>query len=466
MLKFKVFLIAFTATLFAVFWQELNLKQLHNKYPYSNGLITSADEASYLRPPQNLLEKGKWEGSTSGVVSKIMRPPGFGIYFIILKFIFGSKVWLAMKIVQITFSFISILLFYEILKLLNVKTKIITILTIIFAFLPCYTGFMYFTITESISPFFMLLSCYFWIKLSNNKKNSLIYFILSSSFLILIRPQLLVFVLLFYLYLFFKLKWNIRIVLISIFIPFFLWNLRTYFIVGKWMGFHPIYHQTNNSLYRPNHEKMTNLFRIWEHRGDVFHSTISILSQDTSKLNLRLALKNVPSKYHLEVKPIFIEYQKLEHYRKNHFKDKPIFNYFKGEIEFGNALNQKISKLIAANKFEYYLKTPFQSLKKLILSSQLNLKIFQFDYRGKLWCEFLRWICLLTLVTSYVVCFIVIFKMKKNEFLILSIGIILSFFYLSFFQRMNEERYLTPILPLALLTLGSFFTEVKSEKNN
>lgn len=463
MLKNKLFLIAFFGTILAVFWQELNLFFLHGNFPYSHGLITCADEVSYLKPARNFFETGIWSTKSKGIIGYFMRPPGFGLYYLTLLSVFGKNVWFAMKIAQVLFSFFSVILFYKSLKLLKVNNKAIYILSIVFAFLPCYSGFMYFTITESISPFFMLLTTYFWIKSYQKKDQSLYGFILSGSFLILIRPQLIVFIILFSIFLLLKLKWKNGLLLPLVFLPFLLWNIRTFTIAKKWMAIHPIYHETNNSLYRPNHEKMTNLFRIWDYRGDVFHTTMANLSADTNEVNLKKALNNVPLKYQSKVKGIFKEYQQLEFYRQSQFKDKAIKTYFKGEIAFGKRLDETVKRLKKENKLDFYLKTPFQSLKKLIVSSQMNLKIFQEDFRGYFWCEILRWICLLVLISSYFFSFIYFLKFKWNAFTMLSIGISASFFYLAYVQRMNEERYLTPILPLALLMVGAYFINTKSD---
>jgi hypothetical protein len=462
-------LIAFAGTLLAVFWQELNLAHLNHFFPESNGLITSADEASYLRPPQNLLEIGEWKDSSTGVASHFMRPPGFGLYFLILKLLFGSYVWLAMKIAQIGFFFFSVLLFTRILGFFKLNERRKLIFTSLYAFMPCYSGFMYFTITESISPFFMLLTTFFWIKSYRGEERFPLGFILSGGFLILIRPQLLVFVLLFIAFYTLKKRRQLALYSLLAFLPFLLWNLRSVSIAGKWMGMHPIYSETNNSLYRPPHAEMTDLYRIWEHQGDRFHASVAALSIDTSSRTLNDVLQNVPAKYRAEVSPIFQRYQQIEFYRRSHFTEKAkIKHALPGEKAFQQDIRSLRSRLISENKADFYLLTPFRSLKKLVVSSHLNLRIHQVDFRGVWWNEALRWTCFLLLFATYLACFIYpvrFFKNKQvNEVLIISLGIVISLFYLAYVQRMNEERYLTPVLPLGLVVLGVWVSK-KREVN-
>lgn len=460
--KYYYLLIAFTGTLLAVFWQELNLFYFHTDFPGFHGLITSADEASYLRPPLNLLGTGEWKDSSTGIASHFMRPPGFGLYFLILKFFFGSKVWIAMKAAQILFFFFSILLFARVLDFLKINERARRVFTAIYAFAPCYSGFMYFIVTESITPFFGLLSTYYWLKSASEERDLPLGYILSSGFLLLIRPQLLMFILLFSGFYFLKKHYRAGLLSLLAFLPLLLWNVRSVSIAGKWMGMHPIYSETNNSLYRPGHEALTDLFRIWEYRGDVFHLTMKQLASDTSLQKRRAALQNIPVQYRSELETVFKDYQQLEHYRQTHYKpEEKIRSFLPGEQAFVKNVNALRRRLVAENKTDFHLETPLRSLKKLIVSSHLGLMIFQDQFRGAWWMEILRWGCFLLLFSAYLAAFSYPLKFFKdrqiNELTVIAVGILISFVYLAYVQRMNEERYLTPLLPLCLAVLAGFF---------
>jgi ABC-type multidrug transport system fused ATPase/permease subunit len=462
--KRKILLIALFGTLLAVFWQEYNLYTLNHQFPYSNGLITCADEASYIRPAENLLEKGLWKDNSIGITSWIMRPPGFGIYYLILKVISGKHVFLLMKICQILFYFFSIILVSKILKKLIKKEKVILFSTIIFAFLPCFNGFMYFTITESISPFFTLLSVFYFLKFNESNKQNLFPFVFSSAFVLLIRPQLLLLFLLIFIYFIVKKEFYKFKVSLLILLPFLIWNLRSINIASGWLGIHPIYSKTNNSLYRPSHEKMTNLFRVWEHKGDVFHTSVGILANDTSLIGLNKSLAFVPEKYKTaEVISIFKEFQDLKEYQRQKFTGKDsIVDFYQGEKAFHRHIEKVTSNLISNNRFDYHILTPFHSLRALLLSSHLNLKIFQADFRGNIFMEILRYICVLFIAGMFLISSVAFLQKKIDVISIFSLTIAGTLFYLTYIQRMNEERYVTPLIPLAYILLVVFLAKIKN----
>lgn len=466
MLKQALYLIAFIGTILAVFWQELNLIFLNGNLSSFFDLITSADEASYLRPPLNFLGNGVWKDNSISITSYFLRPPGYGIYFLFLKLLTGKYVWLAMKLVQIGLYFLTIVLVSKSFKLLNLNDKLNLIFTSIFAFSPCFSGFMYFTITESISPFFTILSTYCWLKMTKNGKEKNLNFTLSAGFLILLRPQLLLFILLFSTYFLFQGRKKQFFISLLAFLPFILWNIRTISIAKEWMGIHPIYSNTNNSLYRPSHEKMTNLFRIWEYRGDIFHKSISMLARDTNSTTIQQALELVPIKYRKKVIPIFKDFSLLKQYQRSNFQQKSIINgYYKGEKEFNKKIEKTIRRLKYENKYDYYVFTPFKSLKKLLLSSHLNLMIFQSAFRENILIEILRWTCMFMILFIFSVSSLNVFRFKFDPVFFISSGIFCSLFYLSYIQRMNEERYLTPIIPLAFVVLVTIIsTKIKNER--
>jgi hypothetical protein len=230
-----------------------------------------------------------------------------------------------------------------------------------------------------------------------------------------------------------------------------IWNIRTVTISGTWLGIHPIYSTTNNTLFRPSHEAMTNLFRIWEADGAKFHETIHALT-DSSDINL--ISQQIPTKYRKQVLPILEKYRALHQYQLTHFnQNKPISGTFQGEVKFLYEINTLTKKLKAENKLDFYILTPLKSLKKLMLSSHLNLGIYQFKYRGSWWMEIIRWSCLVMIISSFVAVLIALFKKKRDLIFYLGLAIVLNTFYLIFIQRMNEERYLTPFLPIALIIL-------------
>jgi hypothetical protein len=459
------FFISILGVILAVLIQEYNLATYQKTFPYNNGLISSGDEASYLRPPQNYLEIGEWKDNSKSITSYFLRPPGYGMLFLICKIISPSNPWIVLKLFQIGAFFCSILLFYEILLRLTSSINSTILFTYLFAILPCFSGFIYFTITEGISPFLLLLSCFTWIRLIDNpNKLNAAFYIFSAGFFLLVRPQLLIFVLLFQFLVWYRLKFFYFVITCLLFLPLFIWNLRTIKINGSFPGLHPIYSYTNNGLYRPSHEKLTNLFRIWEHQSDVFHTCVGIVAFDTSELAIHQSLTFVPNKFHFIVKPILKEYQDLwKYHRENYTNLQKIEKSYQKELDFEKKVEKARIVLLEKYPLDYYFVTPFNSFKKLIFSSHLNLKIFQADFRGSILIEILRWMCLLVIISIVLVSIPSMFNIKNKIVFSLGLSIFLYVFYLVFIQRLNEERYLTPIIPIGFI-LFSYFTSKLKDK--
>lgn len=447
----KLLIIAFFGTIFAVFLQEQNLQFLGNRYPASNGLLTSADEASYFAPAINFLENGTWKDNSIGQSAYFQRTPGYGVLYLICLVIAGKKAFWLLKILQILAFSGSIILLGKILNQLISATKIVLVGTAIYAFLPCFHGFMYFTLTESITPFLVLWSTYNAFKWVNENQLFSWQFFFSNALMLLFRPQLLLFVLAFVLYFYSQKQTKKSLLALTVFLPLLFWNVRTISISKSWLGMHPIYSTTNNTLFRPSHEAMTNLFRIWEADGAKFHETIRALTDST---DLHLISAQIPVKYQKSVLPIFEKYRVLYNFQLTHFnQNKPISGTFQGEDKFLFEIGALTKKLQSENKLDYYILTPIKSLKKLMLSSHLNLGIFQFKYRGNWWMETIRWSCLAILISSFIATVLSLFTKNRDLIFYLSLAIALNFFYLIFIQRMNEERYLTPFLPIAWIVL-------------
>lgn len=451
--------------LLAIIIQEYNIRTYHFQFPYNYGLISSADEASYLRPPQNLLEIGEWKDNSNSITAYFQRPPGYGLLFLLYKLILPSNPWILMKIVQILGYFCSILLFFKLLDLFKIKERLKLVATYSFILLPCFSGFIYFTITEGISPFLMLLSVYTWVKAyqePTTKNKS--FFVLSSAFFLLVRPQLLIFILLFHLAFLLRKEYKLFAFLTLIYVPLISWNIRTTVINGSFPGLHPIYSYTNNGLYRPSHEKMTELYRIWEYRSDIFHTSVGTLCWDTTTASLNQALSYVPPKFHQDLIPIFKRFQRLKFYQAQHIKaDQKLTQAFKGELSFEHAINLLTKQLKSKYWMDNYFKTPLLSFKELIHASHLNLKIFQDDLRGNILIEILRHLCLLVVVLTVCVSFTCIFMYRYKSYFYIAFSLFIYVFYLTYVQRLNEERYLTPILPIGFI-LCIYFLQVFVEK--
>ena len=299
--NFILFSIALFGVILSVVIQEYNSSLISFSHESRYGLIYTADEPSYILPARNWLDQGVWKDNTEGNSSFFQRPPGYGLLYALCEWIFGKNAYLGLKTIQISAYFFSILLMGQLLRSLLRKNDLALIGTGFFALLPIFHGFMYYPLTEGITPFLVLLFCYRILKKRDNFDLTLL---LITSFLLLVRPQLIVLPVLFFIYSLLKKRKLHAATLILSFVPFLIWSLRTVAIEGEWKGLHPIYSSTNVTLFRPSHEKLTELFKVWEYDGERFHSIVGGLKRATSTTEFDQVLDNVPAEFRSSVKPV------------------------------------------------------------------------------------------------------------------------------------------------------------------
>lgn len=440
----KLLIIAVVGTLLAVFWQELNSYYLNNSGQPRFGLVSTADDASYLVPPQNFLESGVWADNSEGLSRFFQRPPGYGSIYGIFYLILGDYALIGLKILQIILFFLTILLSGKILLLLTKNEKWALAGATIMTFLPIYSGFMYYTLTEAVTPFFLI-----WTLHSYLQKGSIFQMALPSTLLLLVRPQLLIFPIALIILSIIKNERRTQLAIALSFLPFSFWMLRTAIISGEIQGLHPIYSESNVSLYRPGHAALTDLFRIWESDGEVFHQTIACIKNVEQEKALEECIGAIPEKFIDKTKPLLLDYHALLN-RSDYAKSEAFKQEERAFVERVYSIRKE---LISSSPTTYYLTTPLKSAFYLLSKSQLNLTIFQDHFRGNFIMEFVRWLSIIIINLGMLSAVILVFSRKDRFLQTLSMAILTYFFYLFYFQRLNEERYLTPLLPLLLILL-------------
>ncbi|HIP31392.1 MAG TPA: hypothetical protein EYG86_01380 [Crocinitomicaceae bacterium] len=461
----KIALIALFSLAFCVLLQEYNLSYLIDSQSHKQGLITTADEASYFASALKWSESGVWKDSSIGYSSYYQRPPGYGWIFLLSNWLSPTHPYFILKILQILAMGFSVFLFGKILLELKTEDKWIFTSTLFFGLLPSFSGFTYYTLTESIVPLLILLAIFLTFKL---RKEPTLFKIISFGILagisLLIRPQLLILLLVLIAYILtqIQLKTMSKLFLVALFIlPAALWSIRNYTVNDEWVGIHPIYHSSNNGMYRPIHKEMGDLFRIWESNTVVFHANMALLFSDTTENARITVISTLPENIRTssrgkDILNVFNDYQLASCKLQNNFSRTELIplNGVPLEKEATTNIRQLTMDLKSEFWVENTFKTPSYSLFKLVASSYLNLRIFQAKYRGVWWMEALRYFSFGVLFLSFLSSFYILF-VRKNDLLLrfVAFAFLLTLFYLSFFQRLNEERYYYIFLPVIFLML-------------
>lgn len=442
------------------------------------GMVITADDASYLVPAENLLRIGIWKDNSEGLSAFVQRPPGMGILHLLAYSISPGYSSVVHKCLHIIVHFLGLLLFGRIAWIFFSDKRAI-VLQIIYAAIPCYWGYMFYYLTESVTPVILLAILWGFLEFKKNPSSKwLLTQAVFSGLLLLLRPQLIIFLspVFYSSWLFLKKsgKSNVHIIIMTFTLilgAFLLWQIRGMSIVGYWPGMHPVYNTSNKSPYRPVHQSFGEIYKIWEHNSEHFHTDMLLIwdHPDRDSLavmnDISLILSGIPDK----IKKKVGEEEWENMFYQFHLISADVHNgLYQVESPREKALRQRINRhttiLRSAFWKDNYLITPFHSARFLLTKSQLNLDIFQHLYRGRWWMEVLRYFSVLLLLSWLMGTTWGIIKFRNELYFLFGTSVLMYMGYLFFIQKMNEERYLFPILPI-ILVLG-YNALFKSKSNS
>lgn len=458
----------------ALFFNQINFQKLQNEYPtefYGRYTVGTADDASYLVPPVNFLNGKGWRSNDVGSGAYVFRTPGYGCFFLINLLFAGNHALFLLRNIQLLLFACSVyLLFLSVFKLTQNKLLAVTF-SIIYGILPFTQGFLYYTLTEGITPFLVILFSYLIICAYKNINIKQFYFAaFTLSVLIIIRPQMLILSFAFLPFLFSLIKTkqlkNITIALSIVMICVSLltaWQIKNYLISQRWVPLNAVYNPDNNSIFRPQHLAITAFYQSFGANGTLFHSSVNQIWQhaimgDTSAIYIEQVMKHIPGTIiecvgKEQVAQAFKLYQTCSFEQKDFIQQKlpmPV-NEIKSESQCVAAFN-KLTSDVHNNCFLYSrIYVPIKTYFKLSLHSNLSLHIFQHDWRGKWWMELLRWICALIHVSLFAFFFLQLFFKKDALSFLLFFVPMIYLFYLCFITIIVEERYTLPLLPILVL---------------
>ena len=302
-------------SLFAgLFYNEQNIKSLLTEAPErleaKYHWVKTADDISYLRPAENYYLHGVWKDNNPGRQSFFLRTPGYGFFRFTLMEIFGmEQSYFYFKYVQLALFSISVLLLFYIAMLVGLPCRYALILEAIYGLSPFASGFIYYSISEGISPMLMIGYTYFLI--AGYKRAKVSHFLLAALILAYIgitRPLLMLFgiglpLAIFWSKLSLSLGRRTLLVLLCGFIgiaPLGMWALRSAQIAGHYVGIYPIYYTENNSQFRPTHQAIWEFEKSYGTEGKDFHQLMvplwsATVRGDSSDLYLDSLLLDCPA---------------------------------------------------------------------------------------------------------------------------------------------------------------------------
>lgn len=232
----KLYLTGLLSLAFVIVLQEINSSYLGIDDSRS-GMVYTADEPSYTAPPVNFIHHGIWIDNFEGNSSYYQRPPGYGMIYGICYLLFKDQALTALRIIQLICFFLSILLIGKIFNTL-LKNEIAAILgSAFYGFIPIYSGFTAYALTEGITPFLVIWTIY---SLTSESRSKHMLIFLSTAILMLVRPQLAFLPVSMLLCELIKGHYRTGLIMITAFLPILIWQIRSISIEGKLIGIHPI----------------------------------------------------------------------------------------------------------------------------------------------------------------------------------------------------------------------------------
>jgi hypothetical protein len=465
----------------AFFFNELNIRQLPPDQLRAAETVITNDDVSYINPPGNYLQAGEWKENNRGTIGYFIRPPGYGILYLLFLKLAGYPMSLKLlKIFQLMLFSVSVYWFYSI-SLSIIKNKTIALTgAAIYGVSPFMTGFLYYTLTEGITPQLILLFVFLLVKAhdgTNPRTKNTLYLLASIVFayLIIVRPVLGVFGFLipFFLWKEFKSKTvkNIfaKCILFSAIAFSFisLWEIRNYRIAGHYVGLHPIYYEDGNSIYREPFKEFWNFAGGWAEKPDDGFAYMvpfweAAIKGDTSQKYISNILISLPSEVVMHFRKerltaVFRDYQSAILIQKPYYeKNLPMpMGSYPEEQKVVKDLQQLDSEYRSYFWFTDHVSAPLKVFRLMAFNSNLSLFIFQKTFRGNFLMEIFRYLFYGLHILCFLAIFFNLFFLRKQFLLvsIVSVGPLIYIFYLCYFQRGIEDRYSLPVLPLLMIGL-------------
>ena len=443
-----------------------------------NETIITADDASYIAPAQNLLTSGELKNNGTDKSAYFLRPPGYSFWLILHGGVETSGQLQALKITQTLLFALSVyLLFFIAFEVLRSK-KLAVIISSIYGVSAIASGFLFYTLTESITPAVVIVFAYFLVQAHKSrvqKTKTIWYFSAALTFALLFitRPVLGVFALPLFIFLasdFWSQKKQLLIIASTAgfiaFSPMLIWQIRNTKIAQQYVGLHPVYYnQHSASCFRPTHQAIWEICKGWGEKGDNFHGYFSSfwnagIQGDTSAIHRKNFMSHFPKHVlkllgEKEVDKMLMSYQASILYQKKYYDaHTPMPNQLpKPERKTIEQIELLVDRYKSELWLEYYITSPLKVFKTLAFHSNLSLYVYQKTFRGKPLMEGFR---LFSYSLHALIFFLLIFslfiKSNLNYKSLFSFTLIIYVGYLIFVQRGIEERYTLPVIALVLIS--------------
>ncbi len=454
--------LAILALMGALFWHLLEWGYSGNPFLWHE----TADDASYYQPAFHFWETGTWKDNLNDPSAYVQRPPLTGTLHLLAR-IFGEKNEPLIYFICALMLHVSSVYYWATYSLSHFSKRMTVLFGFFYSLSPLFLGFLSYRLSESIELPLCLLA---WTSLSRKTTASIIE--LGSWTLVfwLFRPVLILFVVPLWIQQIIRIRnidWRRTSLSLTVFFTLSVvtlgWEIRKVHYGFSFGEPHPIYHPKNESIFRPEHAALSDLFRNWEYQPERFHALAGSFWEGNIELGNRL-LTEYNYQGHAGDFPIHQLQQLLYEYATlgKKFRSQPnSSSLMRSEQVFAEKISRISNHYEQGHLKQRWISTPLKSARLQLKKSQLNLRIFQETFRGSWWTECIRYGSLFFIWLGYGSLFFLAFR--KTTLSWLAQGGLCYFLYLTEVQVMNEDRY---FLPLALAGFLGLMFSVHSFKKN
>lgn len=482
--SWKIFISLLIA--FNILFTHYNLQQLkldetpEKQLTLHKETIFNGDNEYFLTPVDNYMHQKGWRRSPAvGNAGYIRRVPVYSAIHYVFRSVFDEDNYLFyLKYFQLSLFLVSIFCFSQI-ALHFLPRNYARFTTSLYAALPIFSVWTFFTITEAVTPELMLFYIFFLLsaKTSQSGKQKFIFYLLSAFILVLLiltRPySAIAGILLLYCTIqefrknraFFKL-------LILAYLPALIvwasWVIRNYSITGQPVLLEQAYHPESLDRMKPEFRGLLNFSKCWGVDGAYFNTyhepffKMVLSNQNTDSAN-QFVLSKLPPEIVQEFGADRLT-AVLNKHQQALIKQKPYYDsviaqpntYFNEQLKTEQAYNELITEYKQKHAFNYWVGSRLLYLKRLMIHSSCA-HIYVLSNPENTFLRLVKMGMFAVTVLAYL-CLILntLFLQKKNffHFLTLVIVPVLFVFFFAFIHREIEQRYMLPIFPVLLIGIG------------
>lgn len=444
----------------------------------AGGSVITADDASYLQEVEKAL--GHRPDLELGIAARrpILRPPGYGWWYMLPRLALAPEQAIAALILlQCLLFACSVALLHEALLAHGIAPLIRWPLLILLAVLPAFHGFLFYTLSEGVTPALaLLLLCAALLALAGRRHWLLVGCVI-WALLMVTRPVLAWAGLALLPALVARHRSVLRIAGIAALcmLPMILWWANNCARAGRVVSLHPVYQPDELSINRPTHGAFWALAKSWGARGSDFHFAMetafrAALEGDTSARHAEHFIQLAPSvslsaMQQIAVADAFARWQRFTSEQLAPVIRSPSdsFAFTEEEQRICDDLDRVTRAWRKEHARHHHVRVPLRVLKDLVAHSNLNLWIFQHPLRGKPAMEALRWFSALVHVALLAAAALAFLLRVPAPVRLISFGCAAYLFYLAYVQRGIEERYTLPVLFIGVVC-GAFVVSRKDAK--